>query len=265
MSTAPPNSIRSILHRHLTPEAWPEQGMSPTNIVVSILILIGAMSAVLDTEPTLTERFSGIFFVIELVLFVCFFTEYLARVYAAGEEERYQGLLGRLRYCVSFWAIIDLLALLPFLLTIGASNAFMLRFFRLLRLLRLARLGRFSEAINAVLAAVRERRYELMLSLGAAGMLLVGSASLLYLVEADNQPEAFGSIPRALWWSIATLTTVGYGDVTPVTALGKFFAGITAIAGIGLIAMPTGVLAAAFSDAFQRRKEELDELQNLED
>ena len=202
---------------------------------------------------------------VELILFVCFFVEYVARVYAAGEEERYRGLVGRIRYCVSFWALIDLLALLPFLLTIGASNAFMLRFFRLLRLLRLARLGRFSDAISAVLEAVSERRYELMLSLGAAAMLLVTSASLLYLVEADNQPEAFGSIPRALWWSIATLTTVGYGDVTPITALGKFFAGITAIAGIGLIAMPTGVLAAAFSDAFQRRKDELKELQKLDD
>lgn len=95
-----------------------------------------------------------------------------------------------------------------------------------------------------------------MLSLLAAGFLLVGSSSMLYLLEAGSQPEAFGSIPRALWWSIATLTTVGYGDVTPVTALGKLFAGITAIAGIGLIAMPTGVLAAAFSDAFQRKRAE---------
>jgi voltage-gated potassium channel len=83
---------------------------------------------------------------------------------------------------------------------------------------------------------------------------LVGSSSLLYLVEAEAQPDAFGSLPRALWWSIATLTTVGYGDVTPITVLGKLFAGVTAIAGIGLIAMPTGVLAAAFSDALQRKR-----------
>jgi len=252
-----PMTLRARLYLYLAPGAWKDHGMSPVNVVVSVLIVIGALAAILDTEPVLRDRFEHVFFVTELVLFVCFAVEYCARVYAAGEQEVYRGFIGRLKYCVSFWALIDLLALLPFLVTIGVSNAFLLRLTRLLRLLRLARLGRFSEAINALIEAVSERRYELMLSLMAAGLLLIGSASVLYLVEADNQPEAFGSIPRALWWSIATLTTVGYGDVTPVTALGKLCAGLTAVAGIGLIAMPTGVLAAAFSDAFQRRKEEL--------
>jgi voltage-gated potassium channel len=84
--------------------------------------------------------------------------------------------------------------------------------------------------------------------------LLLISSTFLYLVEGDAQPEAFGSIPRAMWWSIATLTTVGYGDVIPVTALGRVFSGVTAIIGIGLIAMPTGILAAAFSDGLERRR-----------
>lgn len=265
MDASNPESIRARLYLYLAPGAWKGQGMSPVNLLVSVLIVIGSLSAILDTEPTLSDRFAIWFFVTELALFVCFSVEYVARVYAAGEDERYRGFVGRLKYCVSFWAIIDLLALLPFLVTIGVSNAFALRLTRLLRLLRLARLGRFSNAIDAVIEAVSVRRYELILSLMAAGFLLIGSASVLYLVEADNQPEAFGSIPRALWWSIATLTTVGYGDVTPITALGKIFAGLTAIAGIGLIAMPTGVLAAAFSDAFQRRQDELDELQDFEE
>jgi voltage-gated potassium channel len=85
-------------------------------------------------------------------------------------------------------------------------------------------------------------------------MLLLVSSTFLYVLEAAEQPEAFGSIPRALWWSVATLTTVGYGDVTPISAAGRFFAGITAVAGIGLVAMPTGILAAAFSDAFQNQE-----------
>lgn len=265
MGESNPESIRARLYLYLSPGAWPGQGMSPVNLVVSALILIGSAAAILHTEQTLRDRFESWFFVTELVLFVCFSVEYAARVYAAGEDERYRGFAGRLKYCVSFWAIIDLLALLPFLVTIGVSNTFALRLTRLLRLLRLARLGRFSNAIDAVIEAVSVRRYELILSLMAAGFLLIASASVLYLVEADNQPEAFGSIPRALWWSIATLTTVGYGDVTPITALGKICAGLTAIAGIGLIAMPTGVLAAAFSDAFQRRQDELAELQDFEE
>lgn len=247
-------STRKILHRYLDPSAWDGHGMSPVNIGISVLIVIAAVMAILDTEPVLSERFSAGFYYLEVVFFTVFVIEYAGRVYAAGERPQFAGFKGRIRYCLSFWAIVDLLALLPFLLTLGVSNAFILRFLRLIRLLRLARLGRFSEAINAVVMAVSERRYELMLSLMAAFFLLVGSASVLYPVEADDQPDAFGSIPRALWWSIATLTTVGYGDVTPITALGKIFAGVTAIAGIGLIAMPTGVLAAAFSDAFQKSR-----------
>lgn len=247
-------TLRQRLYRQLYAGAWEDDGMSPVNRLVCFLVLVAATVAVLDTEVTLRERFGDVFFAIELVLFAFFLVEYVARVYASGEDPQYRGFIGRLKYMVSFWALVDLLALIPFLVTLGVSDAFVLRLMRLLRLLRLARLGRFSDAIDAVLSAVGERRYELMLSLLAAMFLLVGSSSVLYLVEAEAQPDTFGSIPRALWWSVATLTTVGYGDVTPITALGKIFAGVTAIAGIGLIAMPTGVLAAAFSDALQRKR-----------
>lgn len=247
-------ALRQRLYRQLYAGAWVGDGMSPINKLVCLLVLIAATVAVLDTEITLRNRFGDLFFGIELVLFAFFIVEYIARVYASGEDPQYRGFVGRLKYIVSFWALVDLLALIPFIVTLGVSDAFVMRLMRLLRLLRLARLGRFSDAIDAVLTAVAERRYELMLSLLAAMFLLVGSSSVLYLVEAEAQPEAFGSIPRALWWSVATLTTVGYGDVTPITAVGKIFAGVTAIAGIGLIAMPTGVLAAAFSDALQRRR-----------
>lgn len=94
------------------------------------------------------------------------------------------------------------------------------------------------------------------MSLGLATLLLLVSSTMLYLIEGAHQPETFGSIPRTMWWSIATLTTVGYGDVYPVTPLGKIFAGMTAVTGIGLIAMPTGILAAAFSDAIQAQRVE---------
>jgi voltage-gated potassium channel len=100
--------------------------------------------------------------------------------------------------------------------------------------------------------AVHSRRYELGLTMGlAVGLLLVGAAAL-YWIEGDLQPEKFGSIPRALWWAVITMTTIGYGDVYPITPLGKFVAALVAIAGIGLIAMPTGILAAAFSDAMRK-------------
>jgi voltage-gated potassium channel len=136
----------------------------------------------------------------------------------------------------------------------GTSNFMLLRLFRLIRILRLARLGRFSLAMHHLSQAVSERREELLLSLILATFVLVFSAAGMYFIEGENDPQTFGSIPRAMWWSVCTLTTVGYGDIYPHTALGKILGAFTSLAGIGLIAMPTGILAAAFSDAFQRTR-----------
>jgi voltage-gated potassium channel len=147
---------------------------------------------------------------------------------------------------VSVPALIDLLAILPGLFVFVGSEAFVVRLFRLLRILRLARLGRFSHAIHAITTAVQSRQYELLMSLTIAAILLLVSSTLLYLIEGTVQPDRFGSIPRAMWWSIATLTTVGYGDVFPVTPLGR-------------------ILAAAFSDAIQmQRKAEEEERARIE-
>ncbi|AHE98952.1 VIC family potassium channel protein [Thioalkalivibrio paradoxus ARh 1] len=245
--------MRRRLYLHLEPTAWPRTGLSPANVAIAVLIVSAALLAILETEDTLRSGAPRFFLFAELLIVLAFSVEYLARLYAAGEDPRYRGLWGRLRYMRTWWAIIDLLAILPFLVTMGAQNTFLLRLLKLLRLLRLSRLGRFSRAWAAISEAIHLRRFELMLSFAAAGMLLILSSACLYLVEGGAQPEAFGSIPRALWWSVATLTTVGYGDVTPITAPGRILAGITALAGIGLIALPTGVLASAFSDALRRQ------------
>ncbi len=127
-----------------------------------------------------------------------------------------------------------------------------LRLIRLIRILSLAKLGRLSSALRHLGDAILSRRYELLATLGLAVCLLVIGASALYWLEGALQPDKFGSIPRALWWSVITLTTIGYGDVYPITVAGKYVAGIVAVAGIGVIALPTGILAAAFSDAVQR-------------
>ena len=254
------SSLRARVHRHLEPSAWPHKGLSPVNRALAILILVAVLFAVLETEPTIVERRSAFLSAIEAVFTLVFLAEYLVRIWIAPEKLRYAGRFGRLRYMVSIPALIDLLAILPGLFVFVGSEAFVVRLFRLLRILRLARLGRFSQAIHAITAAVQSRQYELLMSLTIAGILLLVSSTLLYLIEGTVQPDRFGSIPRAMWWSIATLTTVGYGDVFPITPLGRILAGFTAITGIGLIAMPTGILAAAFSDAIQmQRKAEQEE------
>ncbi len=248
------SSLRARAYRNLEPTAWPHRGLSPLNKALAALIVVAVFFAVIETEPTIVERRFAFLTAIEAVFTLVFLAEYLVRIWIAPEKPRYAGRFGRLRYMVSVPALIDLLAILPGLFVFIGSEAFVVRLFRLLRILRLARLGRFSRAIDAITTAVNSRRYELLMSLTIAGILLLVSSTLLYLIEGTVQPDRFGSIPRAMWWSIATLTTVGYGDVFPVTPLGRILAGITAITGIGLIAMPTGILAAAFSDAIQMQR-----------
>ena len=247
--------MRGWLYRELEPSAYQGNGLSRLNNIVVWMIIFAVFLTILETEEALRESALGLFWVTELFIAVVFSIEYLARLYAAGEDDRFSGFKGRLRYMVTWWAIVDLLAILPFILTAGTSNAFLIRVLKLLRILRLARLGRFSQAWLSLSDAVYRRRFELALSGMVAFMLMLVSSTFLYVLEGQAQPEQFGSIPRAFWWSVATLTTVGYGDVTPITPMGRIFAGMTAVAGIGLIAMPTGILAAALSDAMQKHND----------
>lgn len=249
------SKLRAQLYRQLDPAAWPHKGLSPLNRIVITAILVSVATAVIESEPTIYHGHETIFHVVEIALGVLFAIEYLARVWTSAENPRYRdGLRGRLRYLRSPAAVLDLLALAPLLVITLGAEPFLLRLFRLIRVLRLARLGRFSRAIGAMGKAVRSHRYELMTSMCLAGMLLLITSTLMYLVEGGAQPEAFGSIPRAMWWSIATLTTVGYGDMVPLTPLGRLLGGITALTAIGLIAMPTGILAAAFGEAMRERE-----------
>jgi len=253
--SGPVGRIKAWFYEELEPPAWPRHGLSPLNRLLSFVILFSCIAAVLETEPTVVEGNERLFAIIEIVFVAIFIAEYLVRLWIAP---MLPGLAGRrfprLRYLVSWPALIDLAAILPVLLLVGGSHSLLMRLLRLIRLLRFAKLARFSSALNYLFEAIHARRFELVVSLCVGLLLLVFSSTLLYLVEGDVQPEHFGSIPRAMWWAVVTLTTVGYGDAVPVTALGKLCAGATAVAGISIIAMPTGILAAAFSDALQRRK-----------
>lgn len=247
---------RHRLYVNLHTGAWPSPGLSPLNKLIAFIILLAVAVAIVQSEPTLQQGHEGLFRWTEIVFALIFLAEYAARVWTASENPDYgPGIRGRLRYMVTIPALIDLLVLVSLFITLVGSQGSMLRLLRLARLVVLAKLGRYSTALVAIMGAVRSRRYELLMSLAIACMLLLISSTLLFMVEGAGQPEVFGSIPRAMWWSVATLTTVGYGDAVPFTVLGKMLAGLTAITGIGLIAMPTGILASAFSDALQKQRE----------
>lgn len=246
-------SLRRRLYRQLQPSAWPRNGLSPLNRCLFAMILFAVVCAILETEPTIADGREALFQGLENLFGLIFGAEYLARLWTSAENAgQAGGWRARLRFIVSPAAIVDLLAIVVSLTTVTGTKPFLLRIFRLMRILRMVKMGRMSLAMGYLVEAVVARRVELMFSFFVGMFFLILSASALYVVEGEVQPEKFGSIPRAMWWATATLTTIGYGDVYPITTLGKICAAISAIAGIGLVAMPTGIMAAAFSEAVQR-------------
>jgi len=230
----------------------PDPGLSRFNRVVVWAILLVVAVGVLETEIRFIEGMGIWLPALEIAFFLFFGGEYLLRLAVARCNPRYGSAW---RYGVTPAALLDLVVLLSFLTPFLGLEATVFRLLRLARLVRLARMGRYSRAVRLLYAAVSERGPELLISMAVS--LMLTAATLLWLVESPGQPEAFGSIPRSMWWAVATLTTVGYGDIVPVTALGRVFAALTALCGIGIIALPTGILAGAFSDAIRKAREDV--------
>ena len=213
-----------------------------------LLIVANVLAIVLETVASIFLPYRNFFFSFEVFSVAIFTVEYATRVWActANEADGYtHPFWGRLRYITNPMAVIDLLAFIPFYLS--AFFGIDLRILRVFRLLRLLKLTRYSPALAIIWAVLLGQYKALTAALLVMLTALLFSSSIVYLLERDIQPDKFSSIPEAMWWSIATLTTVGYGDVTPVTPLGRFFGVITMILGIGMFALPTGVIATGFS------------------
>lgn len=250
--------FRRRLYVQLEPAAWPRRGLSPVNLVVFATIILTSILAIIETEPDIEVGRERLFDVMEWIIGTVFTVEYLARAWTAKENPKYgPGWRGLFRYMRSPVAIVDLISIVASFVTTAGLQPYLLRTLRLARILRLAKLGRMSNAMSYLIEAMVARRYELLFSLFVSLTFMVFSASLLYLVEGPAQPDKFGSIPRAMWWATAALTTIGYGDTYPITPLGRIFAAMAAIGGIGLVAMPTGIMAAAFSEAVQKHSRDL--------
>lgn len=211
------------------------------------LILLNVAAVVAESVEPLGTRYQSAFRLFEIISVIIFSVEYVLRLWACVEDPRYgHPVKGRLRYAVSPLALVDLLAILPFYLTFIATDLRILRILRVFRLLRMVKIARYSQTLQIFGRVLVATRIQLLLTLILMSVLLLLTSSLMYAVEQEAQPEAFSSIPAAMWWAIATLTTVGYGDIYPVTAWGKIFGSLVAVFGIGMFALPTGVLGAAF-------------------
>lgn len=230
-----------------TPLSW-------FNKLVIALTILAISLSILTTEQMIRDQYGKLIIYTEFILGLIFSTEIIMRLWSVGINPSYAGIKGRLKYVFLPATIFDILATIPLLLVTSSTNTSMLRVLRLIRLVRFVNLGRYSTTLSYFGSALKSHWPELVFSFIVSLFFLLISATSLFLIEGSVQPEAFGSIPRALWWAVATLTTVGYGDVYPITGAGRFAASVIAIIGIGAVAMPAGIFAAAFNEAFQARK-----------
>jgi voltage-gated potassium channel len=240
----------------LEPEAWGKHGLSPVNGLIVMLVVFSFITLALETEPSVSAELQATLSGINVAIISVFAIEYILRVYIAGENPLYSGPMGRLRYAFSPYALADLAAFLPeaiILVTAGHMGAQEVAFLKALRLLRLFKIARYVPAFEVFGAAVKRSWEQLGVALALALAFVYVGALLLYFIEGHADPEHFGSIPRALWWAVVTLTTVGYGDVYPQSVPGRCAAAMISLAGIGIVALPAGILASAFSDELRER------------
>ena len=221
--------------------------------ILILLIIASSIIVIIETENDIYLKYQNFFEYSKYFFGIIFSIEYLIRVITCGYIKKFRGIGGRISYILSFWTLIDLLAILPLFIS-GVNETFLLRLFRLIRLFSVIRFGRYSNALKNVLDAISERKQELIFAIAISATVLIISSTFMYLLEAEHQPEAFGSIIRSFWWAAAALTTVGYGDVYPITALGKIFAVISAFSSIGIVALPAGILAGSFTEKFKNKK-----------
>ncbi|ANP45526.1 ion transporter [Candidatus Viadribacter manganicus] len=254
------SSIKGYVHDWLEPDDGAINFFSGSIIV---LVILSLMSLALETEllrsDTHLDRamLPEIQFINLAVVWI-FAAEFALRFWSEGENPLHKGVAGRLRFLAQPVTIADVLAFAPELIAMLFFPEYSVALFpalRALRLFRLFKLARYVPAFAIVGAAVKRAWAPLMAALCVAAAQLYIAAMMLYLIEGDTKPQAFGSIARAMWWAVVTLTTVGYGDVYPETMWGRIAAGLVALAGVGIVAMPTGILASAFAEEFRERHE----------
>jgi voltage-gated potassium channel len=219
------------------------------------LISLNIIAVIMATVQSISFRYARFFNIFEIFSVAIFTVEYLFRVWSCTVNEKYSHpVFGRMRYLVTPFAIVDLLAILPFYLPklIPVDLRF-LRALRLIRIFRVLKMARYNNAFSTLKNVLVKTREELIITVFTVFIFLILLSSAVYLVENPVQPEAFPDIPTAMWWGIQTMTTVG-GEVYPITTLGRIFASIVAVLGVGLFALPAGFLASGFTADLQKRK-----------
>lgn len=237
--------VHSLLHPEIVGDKHWDKII---NIFIIVLIVLNVLAVMIETVDSIRiphEQFFRDFDVFSVIIFTI---EYVLRVWSSNHDPKYRhSINGRLKYMVSPAALIDLIAILPFFVhAIVGLDLRVLRILRLLRFFRLFRLTAYTKSAHMVINIFKSRKSDLILAFILTSFLIVIASCLVYFAEHGAQPEKFSSIPATIWWSIVSLTTVGYGDMYPVTVLGKMFASLTLLAGVALLALPAGIITTGF-------------------
>jgi voltage-gated potassium channel len=227
------------------------------NVLITLLIEINVGFIIADTFDIAAPWYSVLSRTVETISIVIFTAEYALRIATASLKYPSLGpLRARAKFITSGYAVIDLVAILPFYIpAIIPVDLRVLRVIRLLRIARIFKLGRYSDAMAIVGRVLKNSAPQLASSISVVGLLMVVSSILMYYIESPAQPGLFENAFSGLWWAVATLTTVGYGDIYPVTMAGKIVSAVIALLGIGLVAVPTGIISAGFMSEMESRKD----------
>jgi voltage-gated potassium channel len=219
------------------------------NVFLSALIFLNTIAIILHSMPNIKNEYNQLFLDFEVFSVIIFTLEYLLRIWSIVEQPGFEHpIKGRLRYIFSAWGIIDFLAIFPFYFSLFNTDLSFIRVLRVLRMLRLFRISRYFQALRIILNVIKSKKEELILSMSFIIFLLFIGSSSMYFLEHEVQPKVFKSIPASLWWGVNNMTTVGYGDMMPITPFGKIISGLVSILGVAAFSLPTGILASGFAD-----------------
>jgi voltage-gated potassium channel len=235
------------------------------DMIMTFLILLNIAAFIASTSPIFSPEYKLFFEYIEIVSSLIFSIEYAFRMWVCTIDRQYSHpIWGRIKYALTPLSMIDLISILPFYLVILFPSISFVHAISILRLLRLLKMSRYSESVRTLGTVLSDKKEELIATAFAVFIILIFASSIMYFVESSANPKAFGSIPDAMWWGVVTLTTVGYGDIYPITPLGRFLGAILAFLGIGIFALPAGIIASGFSEEVQKRKPQQKTTDNLD-
>ena len=250
------HATKKTVHYLLHPEIGATKWDKIINGFIITLIILNVIVVILETVQSIHDKYLVFFHYFDLISVMIFTVEYLMRLWSSNHDPRYKhSIYGRLRYMMSIDGLIDLLAILPFYIHVVVGlDLRILRILRLLRFLRLFRLTAYMKSAKMIRNVFLKRKSELKLSVVLIFFLIIIASCMMYFAEHTTQPKVFSSIPATLWWAIVTLTSVGYGDMVPITLIGKIMTAIIMLCGVAIFALPAGIITAGFLEEIQRIK-----------